>query len=313
MDLDRLPAGDLSPPLVTRDVFATVFNDAAIDDPGAARLMAGNCENIARLEPSKVEQVPSGLQRRPNHSLPPHPTARPASSAPLRPCIPFSEMLEILTVSPAPTPTPVQALAPDLARRFGIIVVALVALVARHFLRDPRLKSLILPLCAYLNRKARRFDRLMTRLAKNRAPKPRASRAHSHEPNIPRPAPLPTGRAWLDPRPGVRRRQLRLPSRPPSRRARRRRPPLCASRRHPHPPPALPHARPHGPRPKAHGPKAPRPRSPPTSRRAKPRPPPATAPGRPVLPPERELAPRPLARPPLAPQQSRLSPGAPIP
>jgi hypothetical protein len=99
-------------------------------------------------------------------------------------------------VTPAPTPTPVQAFAPDLARRFALIVAGLAALVAHRFLRDPRLQSLIVPLWTRLTRTARRFERLMARLAANRAPRPRPS--GPHRPNADRAAtPLPTGHGWL--------------------------------------------------------------------------------------------------------------------
>ena len=79
-------------------------------------------------------------------------------------------------MTPAPNPAPVQALAPDLARRVGLIVAGLAALVAHRFLREPRLASLIVPLWTRLTRTARRFDRLMAKIAANRAPKPRPSR-----------------------------------------------------------------------------------------------------------------------------------------
>ena len=51
------------------------------------------------------------------------------------------KVLGILSVSPAPNPSPVQAFAPDLARRFGLIVAGLAALVAHRFLRQPRLSG----------------------------------------------------------------------------------------------------------------------------------------------------------------------------
>ena len=99
---------------------------------------------------------------------------------------------------PAPNPTPVQALAPDLARRFGLIVAGLAALVAHRFLREPRLASLIIPLWTRLTRTARRFDRLMASLAANRPSKPRPTRPHRAKPDTARATtPLPTGHGWL--------------------------------------------------------------------------------------------------------------------
>jgi len=72
-------------------------------------------------------------------------------------------------------------------------MAALAALIARRFLRDPRFAALIVPLCARLNRAARRFERLMAGLAAGRLPKPRKSgrRGGAH------PSGLPTGRGWL--------------------------------------------------------------------------------------------------------------------
>ena len=100
-------------------------------------------------------------------------------------------------MTPAPTPAPIQALAPDLARRVSLIVAGLAALVAHQFLRDPRLALLIVPLWTRLNRTARRFGRLMARLAANRLPKPRPPRQRRRKPDTTRAAPLPTGHAWL--------------------------------------------------------------------------------------------------------------------
>ena len=100
-------------------------------------------------------------------------------------------------VNPRPNPTPVQASAPDLARRVGLIVAALAALVARRFLRDPHLVSLIVPLWTRLTRTARSFDRLMPRVAANRLPKPRPPRPQRPTPSTARATPLPTGHGWL--------------------------------------------------------------------------------------------------------------------
>jgi hypothetical protein len=105
-------------------------------------------------------------------------------------------------VQPAPLPAPVQASASDLARRVGLILATLAALIARRFLRQPRFAALIVPLWSRLQRAARRFERLMARLAVGRLPKPRASgappsgspgRGGSHRSA----GTLPTGRGWL--------------------------------------------------------------------------------------------------------------------
>jgi hypothetical protein len=97
-------------------------------------------------------------------------------------------------VNAAPTPAPVQAYAPDLARRVGFILATLAALIARRFLRQPRFAALIIPLWNRINRAARRFERLMTRLAAGGLPKPRAS---GHGGPHRSAETLPTGRGWL--------------------------------------------------------------------------------------------------------------------
>jgi hypothetical protein len=96
-------------------------------------------------------------------------------------------------VSPSPLPAPVQAFAPDFARRFGLIMAALAAIVARRFLREPRFAALIVPLWTRLTRAARRFERLMARLAAGRPARPR--RPGHGGPHTS--AALPTGRFWL--------------------------------------------------------------------------------------------------------------------
>jgi hypothetical protein len=97
-------------------------------------------------------------------------------------------------VQPAPLPPPVQAFAPDFARRLGLILATLAALIARRFLREPALASLIVPLWSRLQRAARRFERLMARLAAGTLRKP-----HHSGPGGPHRSAdvLPTGRGWL--------------------------------------------------------------------------------------------------------------------
>jgi len=97
-------------------------------------------------------------------------------------------------VQPAPTPAPVQAFAPDFSRRLRLILTTLAALIARRFLREPRLAALIVPLWSRLNRAARRFERLMVGLAAGRLPKPRSSGRGGPHRSV---AAFPTGRGWL--------------------------------------------------------------------------------------------------------------------
>ena len=96
-------------------------------------------------------------------------------------------------MQPASLPAAVQAYAPDFARRLGLILAALAALIARRFPLSPRLVPLLIPLWTRLNRTARRCARLMALLAAGRLPRPR--RAHPGGPHGARP--LPTGRFWL--------------------------------------------------------------------------------------------------------------------
>jgi len=97
-------------------------------------------------------------------------------------------------VRPAPTPTPVQAFAPDFSRRLRLILTTLAALIARRFLREPRLAALIVPLWSRLQRAARRFERLMFQFAAGRLPKPRKSGPGGPHRSV---GILPTGRGWL--------------------------------------------------------------------------------------------------------------------
>jgi hypothetical protein len=106
-------------------------------------------------------------------------------------------------VNSAPLPALVQAFAPDFARRLGLILAALAAIIARRFPRDPRLVTLIIPLCRRINRAARRFERLMARLAAGTLPKPRMpGTPPSASPDRsggshPAADALPRGRFWL--------------------------------------------------------------------------------------------------------------------
>ena len=102
----------------------------------------------------------------------------------------------------APTiPAPVQASAPALAALLVRIIVPLIDLIARRFLREPRLIPLILPLCARISHARQRFERLMARLAAGRPPLTRTFRGRaprSAPPQSPTGRPrLPGGHGWL--------------------------------------------------------------------------------------------------------------------
>lgn len=60
--------------------------------------------------------------------------------------------------------------APALAARLGLILHGLMALVARRFLRQPRLMGLAVPFWSWLSRKRQRFERMVTRPIRVRAP-----------------------------------------------------------------------------------------------------------------------------------------------
>jgi hypothetical protein len=90
-------------------------------------------------------------------------------------------------------PAPVSAYAPEFARRLGIILRLLAALVARRLAREPRFIALVVPLWRRINRATSRFERLMAGLAAGRLPKRRRSgHGGPRQPN-----PLPRGRGWL--------------------------------------------------------------------------------------------------------------------
>jgi len=92
--------------------------------------------------------------------------------------------------------TPLQAYAPDFAHRFGLIMAALAALVAARFPRHPRLAALAIPLWGRITRAARRFERLMARIAAGKPARPaRPHRSGGGGPH--RPDGIPRGRFWL--------------------------------------------------------------------------------------------------------------------
>jgi len=96
-------------------------------------------------------------------------------------------------VTSAPLPAPVQAFAPDFARRLALILATLSAVIARRFPREPRLVGLIIPLWRRINRAARRFEHLMARLAAGTLPRHRRSGRGGHRSATV----LPGGRFWL--------------------------------------------------------------------------------------------------------------------
>src|SRR5882757_10310067 len=98
----------------------------------------------------------------------------------------------------ATIPDELRLTAPDLARRFGVIMAAIAALVARAFLRDPRYVTIIVALWTRLNRAASRFERIMARLAagtpsrpsrpgRQSSPRPSELSPSSPRPSEPRP------------------------------------------------------------------------------------------------------------------------------
>ena len=88
---------------------------------------------------------------------------------------------------------PTLSRAPDFARRLGVILAGLAALIARRFPRDPFRAPLIRPLWTHLSRAARRLECVFARLATALPPPPR--RPHPSGPYR-RPV-LPTRRGWL--------------------------------------------------------------------------------------------------------------------
>lgn len=85
--------------------------------------------------------------------------------------------------------------APELARRFAMIMAGLAALVARRFLRMPHLMGLTVLLYSRLSRAVRRFHRALTRMpAQARVARVRAERADVARA---RSMALPSGRGWI--------------------------------------------------------------------------------------------------------------------
>ena len=94
-----------------------------------------------------------------------------------------------------------------MARRLGVILAAVAALIARRFLRDPKFAAVIVPLWGWLGRSARRFERVVMRPAVVRPgvarPAGRAEGSPMAQDAVMRPARLrsrlrlPGGQGWL--------------------------------------------------------------------------------------------------------------------
>ena len=105
-------------------------------------------------------------------------------------------------MNPAPTPPRPTQEAPALAARFAATIRAIITLIAARCLKTPHLLAISNQLANYLNRTARRLDRLLARAEAHLAagsptnppppPRPRTPRA-------PNPARfrVPTAHAWL--------------------------------------------------------------------------------------------------------------------
>ena len=90
------------------------------------------------------------------------------------------------------TPTELRDRAPDLARRIAAILLGLAGVMARRFLKNPRLVALIVPLWRHLTRIAGRFARAVAAPVRVRTPHtaaPGPARARAVR--------LPSGRGWL--------------------------------------------------------------------------------------------------------------------
>ncbi|MBC7635350.1 MAG: hypothetical protein H7251_07090 [Acetobacteraceae bacterium] len=93
------------------------------------------------------------------------------------------------------TPFGLPDTAPELARRFAVIMAGLGALIARRFLKMPHLAGFTLLLWGRLNRAVRRFYRALTLPpAPARAVRRQADRADDARA---RPVTLPSGRGWI--------------------------------------------------------------------------------------------------------------------
>lgn len=83
------------------------------------------------------------------------------------------------------------------ARQVGLILADLVAVIARRFLRDPRLLPLIVPLWRWLTHIACRLERVAVRRRPVVARVPAVSATRAARAELPAMAKLPRGRGWL--------------------------------------------------------------------------------------------------------------------
>ena len=106
----------------------------------------------------------------------------------------FAQIVIIITMHVSPLPSP-DVPAPELARRFGLIMAGLAGLIAARMLRMPRYAGLIVTLWHRLQRAARRFERVVTRpVAVGRDARPAVVRAaRVRKPEVR----LPQGHGWL--------------------------------------------------------------------------------------------------------------------
>ncbi|MBC7634085.1 MAG: hypothetical protein H7251_00640 [Acetobacteraceae bacterium] len=96
----------------------------------------------------------------------------------------------------SPFPFHLPDTAPELARRFAVIMAGLAALVARRFLRMPHLVGLTTLLWSRLNRAVRRFHRALTSPARVHAPRKQAEQVRPRQAR-PSQVQLPLGRGWI--------------------------------------------------------------------------------------------------------------------
>jgi hypothetical protein len=92
-------------------------------------------------------------------------------------------------------PFNVSSTAPEMARRFAMIMAGLGALIARRFLKMPHLSGFTVLLWNRLSRAVRRLERVLARPpAKARAPRAHAERRENARARQPG---LPSGREWI--------------------------------------------------------------------------------------------------------------------
>ena len=97
-------------------------------------------------------------------------------------------------MQPSSIPAGPLVAAPEMARRLGLILAGLAAVVARRFLREPTFFALIIPLWGWLGRSGRRFERAVSRPAVVRT---RSAVARVRPAVVVARVRLPAQRAWL--------------------------------------------------------------------------------------------------------------------